>query len=98
MVGLERVERIKKNLSSIEDAIWDLEDEIEKIRRLCDRIYDNFESDVAAEWYSVRGLSDSEVEKIRELARKAEFALWEIEKIVKRAVEEIKPYEHAEIL
>jgi len=86
----ERLKIVKEYGLDIEEAISELREEITCIKSLVYNIYDRYESITAREWFREHGLSEEEVKKITELGRKAEFALWDIEDILKKVVRELE--------
>ena len=89
-VRCKRLETVEEHGLSVEEAIAELREEITCIKSLVYHIYDRYESITAREWFREHGLSEEEVKKITELGRKAEFALWDIEDILKKAIRELE--------
>jgi len=96
MLG-DRLKIIKDKKWLVEDVIYDIADEIERLKDIQADIYDYYESESAKRWFIDRGFTETEVEKIAQLAFNAEWELGQIEKILESVLRELKEAEREQV-
>jgi len=96
MLG-DRLKIIKDKKWLVEDVIYDIADEIERLKDIQADIYDYYESESAKRWFIDRGFTETEVEKIAKLAFNAELELGQIEKILESVLRELKKAESEQV-